>query len=176
MDFWNWLSRTDNFLGILTTVFSGYAAYRLKQQVKRSRELARQSPRIENFQQLLKAHQGVKSSAPVAFCVSLLPNIHSIKNSVQTFLDAQRWKMPIEELNMDGINKAEDIENLVNQLNEKKRYFEDAHFTEIHLFIAGPVQAGTIIGALYDNWIPVKLYHKPTPPPPAVYEYWMPLL
>ena len=84
--------------------------------------------------------------------------------------------MPIEELNMPGLYSAQDLETFVNLLREKKRFIDASRHTEVHLFIAGPVQAGTIIGALYDNWIPVKLYHKPTPPPPSVYEYWMPLL
>jgi hypothetical protein len=131
---------------------------------------------VENFQELIKLHEGVKSSAPVALAISLLRDIHSIKNSVQTFLDAKGWKMPIVELTKDGINTPQDLEDFVNLLHEKKRYFEQTAYTEIHLFIAGPVQAGAIVGALYDNWIPVKLYHKPTPPPPSVYEYWMPLL
>lgn len=84
--------------------------------------------------------------------------------------------MPIEELNMNGINSPKDLEAFVNALREKRRYLEAAGFTELHLFIAGPVQAGTIIGSMYRNWIPVKLYHKPSPAPPQVYEYWMPLI
>jgi hypothetical protein len=163
-------------LGLLTTVFSGYAAFRLKQQSRRLRELARQTPHPENFKELLAAHDGVKSSAPIAIAVSLLPTGGPIRNSIDTFLRAKGWSMPIEEVNMQGLNSAQDLETFVNQLREKKRFIDASSFTEVHLFIAGPVQAGTIIGALYDNWIPVKLYHKPTPPPPSVYEYWMPLL
>lgn len=71
--------------------------------------------------------------------------------------------MPIEELTMDGIKCTTDLEQLVNSLREKRRYFEAIGCTELHLFIQGPVQAGTIIGSLYRNWIPVKLYHRPTP-------------
>lgn len=174
--FWTGFGRLDNFLGVVATIFSAYAAYRLWQQNKRYRELARQSPRVEKFDQLLKLHDGVRSSAPVAFALSLIPSGDSIKGSVEIFLHAQGWKMPIEELNMNGINNAKDLEAFINALREKRRYFEAAGFTELHLFIAGPVQAGTIIGSMYRNWIPVKLYHKPSPAPPQVYEYWMPLI
>jgi hypothetical protein len=173
---WVWLNNIDTILGVLTAIFSGYAAYRLRKQAKQLRELARTAPRIENFQQLRQAHEGVKSSAPVAFALSLIPTSASIKRSVETLLNAKGWRMPVEELNMNGINSPQDLEDFVNKLREKKRYFEASGFTEIHLFLAGPVQPGTLVGALYDNWIPVKLYHKPTPPPPEVYEYWMPLI
>jgi CBASS immunity sensor of nucleotide second messenger signals len=175
MGFWNWFSRLDNVIGVLTAVFSGYAAWKLRQQSKRLRELAERSPKIENIKELIAAHAGVNSSAPVAFAVSLIPSSDSIKNSVQTFLDFKGWKMPIEELNMDGINGIEDLDNFVNRLRVAKRFFDAQNFTEIHLFFAGPVPAGVLIGAMFDNWKSVKLYHKPTPPQPQVYEYWMPL-
>ncbi len=174
--FWSWFGRADNFIGVFTALAAGYTAYRAWQQNKRLRELVKLTPRVENLAELRKVHNGVKSSAPVAFALSLIPAGDSIKSQVETFLRAQGWKMPIEELNMNGLNSPEDIEAFINALREKRRYFEACCFTEIHLFIAGPVQAGTIIGALYRNWIPVKLYHKPTPAPPQVYEYWMPLI
>ena len=173
---WTYFGRLDNVLGIAIVLFSGYTASRLWQQNKRFRELAKRFAPIENFKKLLEAHQGVKSSAPVAFALCLIPTNDSIKSSVETFLASQNWKMPIEELNKDGLNTAEDLESFVTSLREKRRYFEQKGYTEIHLFIAGPVQAGTIIGSLYRNWIPVKLYHKPTPTPPYIYEYWMPLV
>ncbi len=175
MDFWTSFGRADNIIGILTALFSGYAAVKLRQQSKRLRELAERSPRIENIKELNTTHAGVNSSAPVAFAVSLIPNSDSIKNSVQTFLDFKGWKMPIEELNMDGIKNSDDLEDFINRLRVAKRLFDAQNFTEIHLFIAGPVQAGVLVGAMFDNWKSVKLYHKPQTPPPHVYEYWMPL-
>jgi hypothetical protein len=174
--FWSWFGRADNFIGVATALFSGYAAYRLWQQNKRLRELAQQTPRVGNFAEIVKLHSGVKSSAPVAFALSLIPTGDSIKPQVETFLRAQGWKMAVEELNLNGINNAEDLELFINELRKKRRFFEANNFTEIHLFIAGPVQAGTIIGALFRNWVPVKLYHKPSPAPPQIYEYWMPLI
>jgi hypothetical protein len=174
--FWNWFGRADNLVSMATALFSGYAAYRLWQQNKRLRELAKQTPRVENFVEMRKVHDGVKSSAPVAFALSLIPTSETIKSQVETFLRHQGWKMPIEELNLNGINNPEDLEAFINSLREKRRFFEASGFTEIHLFIAGPVQAGTIIGSMFRNWIPVKLYHKRNPAPPQVYEYWMPLL
>lgn len=174
--FWNVLGKADNIFGIATVLFSGYAAYRLRKQSKQIKELVERSPRIEGYESLRSAHEGVKSIAPVAFAISLLKDNEAIRNEVQTFLDAQGWKMPIEELNMDGINSPQDMEEFLNKLAQKRRIFEEKKYTEIHLFIAGPVMAGVLVGAKFDNWIPVKLYHKPRPAPPQIYEYWTPLL
>ena len=148
----------------------------LWRQNRRLRELVKLTPRVENFAELRKVHDGVKSSAPVAFALSLIPVGDSIKSQVETFLRHQGWKIPIEELNLNGINNPEDLEGFINALREKRRFFEASGFTEIHIFIAGPVQAGTIIGSIFRNWIPVKLYHKPNPAPPQVYEFWAPLV
>ncbi len=174
--FWTNFGRLDNLLGIATVIFTGYTAYRLWQQNKRFRELAKRFAPIENFKQLLEVHQGVKSSSPVAFALCLFDKNESIRKSVETFLATQEQNMPIEELNMNGLNGTKDLEDFVTRLREKRRYFEQKGYTEIHLFIAGPVQAGTIIGSLYRNWIPIKLYHRPSPQTPQVYEYWMPLI
>jgi len=174
--FWTWFGRVDNVIGVITAAGVVGSFVILWRQNKRLRELAKQSPRVEKFAEMRALHEGVKSSAPVAFALSLVPASESIKGSVETFLRAQGWKMPVEELNFNGFNDAADLENFVNALREKRRYFEMSGFTEVHLFIQGPVQAGTIIGALFRNWVPVKLYHKPNPTPPQVYEYWMPLM
>ncbi len=73
--------------------------------------------------------------------------------------------MEIEELNMNGINSRDDLEEFLNRLREKKRFFDAQGITELHLFIAAPVQAGVLVGGVFDNWIPVKLYHRPQPVP-----------
>ena len=68
------------------------------------------------------------------------------------------------------------MEELINELRQKRRILTAKQATEIHLFIAAPMAACALVGAALDNWIPVKLYHKPMPAPPSVYEYWMPLM
>lgn len=174
--FWTNFGRVDNFLGVATTIFAAYAAFRLWRQNKQLRDLAKKSLPVENFEQLLSLHQGIKSSNPVAFALLLVPASESIRPSVEQFLKSQGWKMPVEELNMNDINNAKDLEAFVNALREKRRYFETMGCTELHLFIQGPVQAGTIIGSVFRHWIPVKLYHRPSPQTPQIYEYWMPLI
>lgn len=174
--FWTWFGRVDNVMGVAGALF-GIATFMLVwRQERRLRAQLREKAALNNFAELRSQHEGIQSTNPVAFALSLIPTSESIKGSVQVFLRSQKWDMPIEELNLDGLNNTEDLERFLNALREKRRAFDEKGYTEIHLFIAGPVQAGTILGSLFRNWIPVKLYHKPNPAPPQIYEYWMPLL
>ena len=176
MDIWDFLGRTDIVFGLLATIFSGFAALKLRQQSKRLKELAKATPHMENFKEQVNYHAGVKTTNPKAFALSLIPRGESIKEAVKTFLNSQGWKMDVEELNMNGINNKADLEFFINELRKKRRLFDAQCVTELHLFVAGPVMAAALTGAMFDNWIPVKLYQKPQPPPPNVYEYWGPLL
>ena len=178
MDFWEWLSNFGNSIGIITCVASSYAAFRLWNQNRALREFVRQTPPVEGFVDNIKINEGIRSVKPLALAVSLTPQSNSIKSSVDTFLDFKDWKrkVDVEELVMKGINGAEDIERYINLLKQKRSFIEKAGYTDVHLFFSGPVQAGVLAGAFFDNWIPVKLYHKPNPAPPQIYEYWTPLL
>jgi hypothetical protein len=71
---------------------------------------------------------------------------------------------------MDGIN-TENISDYIQKLREVRRG-DLSNATEVRLFIAGPVQAGTIAGAVFDNWVPVLLYGRNG----LKYEYWGPLI
>lgn len=175
--FWNWFGKLDNVLGVVTVIAATYTAWRLRRQAKQIKEMIKGLPPAKNFQDLIQINEGVKSSSPVAFAVCLSDALPSIKTNVRAFLDHKDWKnVPIEELNMDGINGKKGLEDFTNLLRQKKMEFQAAGYTEVHLFINGPVQAGTLIGAAFDNWIPVKLYHKTKSPSPEMYEYWMPLI
>jgi hypothetical protein len=174
MNFWTAAANTASVISMLTFAASSYTAYRLWRQNRQLRELCKTMPPIQDFQELLKRHEGVKSTSPVALALSLTPAANSIKNSVESFFKTQGWSMPIEELNMNGINNRQDIENFLNLLKQKRRFIDEAGYTEVHLFISGPVQAATVVGAFFVHWIPVKLYHKSNVT--QTYEYWMPIV
>jgi len=174
--FWTWFGRVDNVLGLIIVFLSGYTALTLRRQKKRIQQLAKNAPKIENFQTRVKLLNGVQSINPIAFALSLSPDSNSIKPYVQVYLRSKELKMYIVEVTRNGLNGAEDLESFVNELTQKRREFEAAAYTEVHLFINGPVMAGVLVGAAFDNWLPVKLYHKPRTPPPEIYEYWMPLV
>lgn len=175
MNPWDWIGRSSDILGVLTVLFSGYAAYRLWRQNQRFRALARELQQSLDIQQRIQDYEGVQTVKPVALAVSLLPSVPSIKENVNTYLKIHKLKMPVEEIGMLGINDTGDLETLVRMIQNKKIELHSDGFTEVHLFLAGPVAAGVIIGSLLNNWVPVKIYHKPTPSPADVYQYWMPL-
>jgi len=173
---WEYLNKIDVIFGLLAAIFSGFAFSRLQQQKKRLVELAKKTPTMKNFIEAVDFFKGSQTSKPVALALSLTPAVDSIKNSVESYLKSQNMEMDVQEIKMDGINSTEDLENFFELLREKKRVLTAELTTELHLFIMGPVMAGTIAGAMFDNWISVKLYHKPMPQIPEVYEYWMPLM
>lgn len=173
--FFDSFARAMDVLAFFTFLVSAYAAFRLWRLHRQYRELAKKTPPVRNFSERVRVHEGVKSSNPVALAISLKPNSESIKPTVEKFLGDEKMSMPVEEISIDGIDGPEDLESFVNALNARRSFIESAGFTEVHLFIAGPVQAGTLTGAIFSNWIPVKLYHMPREKP-QLYEYWMPLL
>ncbi len=124
---------------------------------------------------MIEESRGVNTPNPVALAVSLIHDTRSIRRDVELFLEKQGWQMPIEEIEMNGLNGKDDFERYVALLRETRRKLSEQGATELHLFFSGPVQAATVLGAIYRNWIPVKLYHKPRGGPAYEYEYWMPL-
>ena len=45
--------------------------------------------------------------------------------------------------------------------------------TEVHLFLSCPLVFATAVGAIFDNWVPVKVYHLNRDS--GTYEFWTPL-
>ncbi len=164
-----------NVIGIIGGI---YGVWMWTKERKRKKELlasSQNAPEVENFKTQIEHHRKVQSPRPYAFALSLIPTSVSIKEDVKEFLQnkGQGWdSMPIKELNFDGL-KPGSIESFINKLRIKRREFEAAGATEIHLFIAGPVQAAVLVGAILDNWKPVMLYQKDRDT--LRYEYWCPL-
>lgn len=174
---WNSLTGLETLFSLLAMIFAGYASLKLWRQNKMLRDRVKSLPKCENFSQQINNYEGIQTLNPVALAICLVPTTPSIKKDVETFLHYQDWgKMDIEELNMNGLNNKEDIQSFINNLREKRNLFDLQGRTEVHLFIQGPVVTGVLTGAIFDNWKPIKLYHKPQPSPPAVYDYWCPLV
>ncbi len=169
--FWNILDKASMLIGIATFVFSIIIWFIVKKQQKRINRLAYTTPPITDYKAMFDSFQAVQTDNPYALCISLLPNTDSIKDQVKGFLIANKIKVKdILEIKMDGIN-TENISEYIQKLREVRRG-DLSNATEVRLFIAGPVQAGTIAGAVFDNWIPVLLYGRNG----LKYEYWGPLI
>lgn len=174
VDTWTMLGRADTIISFATFAASLYAAIKLWKHTRALRSIVSQTPTLADFQELIAKRKGITSPKPVAIAASLIPQQASIANDVKEFLLSENMRMPIEELNMDGINDSHDLEILVNKLRELRRKLDGDGYSEAHLFLSSPVQVGTIFGAAFDNWKSVKLYHKNNRS--HRYEYWMPLV
>ncbi|HSK70433.1 MAG TPA: SAVED domain-containing protein [Pyrinomonadaceae bacterium] len=180
-EFWTWLGRIADSLGTLsmiaTLIFSALTFWMVRRERKMFWEKARkESPGVENFEELLRENEGVNSPKPVALAISLTPNNVSIKPNVRTFLKAQNWKMPIKEIIMNGVNTPAEQKQFVDELILRKREIQARNYTEVHLFINAPMFACILTGSILSKyWLPTKIYHF-LPASQKVYEYKTPLV
>ncbi len=169
---WFWIANISSLLGMLTTLLAGYSAVMLWRQQRRISMQAQALARVENFDQLREYHEGVDSPNPVALALSLTPNAGSIQRSVKAFLGSRQWKMDILEIQREGL-QTKDLRGLIEEFRAKRREIDMQGYTEVHVFFSGPVAAAILFGAIYDNWIPVKIYQKAMTSDD--YAYWSPL-
>ncbi len=170
------VGNSSNIIGIFGAVFSFLVWIKLRMQNKRLIELSRTLPVFEDFNERVNYWSEIRTLNPYAFAVSLLETSASIKGDVERFLKSKghKWeRMPIVELDMHGIG-IDKIEEYLTQLRTKRKELEAKGATEVHLFLAGPVQAATLIGAMFDNWRPVLLYQRNRDT--GNYEFWCPLI
>jgi len=169
---WDLLDKSGTIIGLITFIFSVLIWIKVRQQQKKLKKLVFELSPVKDYTAFYEEFKKTKTTYPAALCISLLVGTDSIKKPVKDFLDANNLKVNIlEEIKMNGIHDKEDIEKYINMLREMRKG-PLSESTEVRLFIAGPVQAGTLAGAVFDNWIPILLYHKG----PIGYEYWGPLL
>ncbi len=171
MNYWDIADKVGILIGIFTFAFSLFTAIIVRKQQTRLRRLVQGTPPIKDYQIMFDSFKTIQTESAYALCISLLPNTDSIKDPVTSFLKANKMNVKNTlEIRMDGIS-PDNISDYIQKLREVRRGpLADA--TEVRLFIAGPVQAGTIAGAVFDNWIPVLLYGRNGPK----YEYWGPLI
>jgi hypothetical protein len=174
---WLGLDRLGILFGILTTALAGYAAYSLRRQEKRYLEHIQTQTAPTDLQGIIEAQKGIHTSRPCVLALALLPGQSTILKDVKTYVKQNGWKISRNayfEITLPGLNSPAELEVYVQRLKDKRNEIEQKGYTEVHLFIAGPVMAGTIAGAILDNWKPVKLHPKNYIT--REYEYWMPLV
>ena len=143
----------------------------VKRQEKKLKELKNNLQYTNEYKILAEEFKESKTEHPMALCISTLRDVDSLKPVVKSYLTQNDIHVKgIEEIKMDGINNEKDVETFIGELQKCKRSAL-SEATEIRLFIAGPVQIGTLTGGILSNWRPVLLYHKGR----VTYEYWGPL-
>lgn len=107
-----------------------------------------------------KALAGVagKTAHPQALALSFGGG--SIKQAVKAYLDTT-YDTPIavEEYEASEIT-AENIHRHEEAVRRLKEEYQSENVTELHLFMKGPVAFAIGIGAIFDNWVSVKIYHS----------------
>jgi hypothetical protein len=178
---WTWFSieKISIIASLLAAIFSFAAWFRLRQNHKRLQEIAKNVPEFTSFKQTVEYYSEINTECPHVLSMSLTHNTNSIRGDVERFLKVKDWFCKVKyeyEINMFGINNLEDLERFVNELRRTRALLQEKNATELLLFIQGPVAAGVIVGSMFDNWIPVKIFHHPSPSPPDGYNYWMPIM
>jgi len=172
--FWTWAGNISSLIGIIGTGFSIAIWFRLKRETKKAIERSQRNVEDESYKEMVEFHSKISSTSPYVFCVSLTERADSIKKDVENYFKNAGEKIEhFEELQFQGLTH-ENFPEFVMSLKKKRRFFQASGATEILLFISGPMQAAVMIGAIFDNWIPVKVYNFN--PNTRKYEYWCPLI
>jgi len=153
--FWLILHRVADLLGVLTTLPMLIAAVLFLHRARR-------------YRQRLQEMEGQTTPRPVALAVSLTGL--DISEQVRAFIAGLGAQWPMR-LYMRGEEISRDtLPTVIQQLVRLKNGLSLEGVTEVHLFYAGPVALGIMLGGLLHNWVPVKVYHLNSLT--GQYEFW----
>jgi hypothetical protein len=68
-------------------------------------------------------------------------------------------QIPVEVYQAEEIT-AENIHKHEEAIRRLKERFQSENVTELHLFMKGPVALALAVGAIFDNWVTIKIYHS----------------
>jgi hypothetical protein len=109
-------------------------------------------------QRLKRYLEGQKSSTtanPIALAVGIGENI---EGHVRRFAETATPPLKLHTYYRTGNLSSLEFYTVLGDLLEIRQQFTDLGVTEVHLFYRGPVTLAAGIGAIFDNWVPVKLY------------------
>ena len=106
--------------------------------------------------QAVKSLQMEYSAAPVALAVGVGQDI---SGAVQKYIAASdKPQMPVHPYVRKGQVPKEEFLMVLQDMLKIKQELTGVGVTEVHLFYMGPVSLAVGIGAVFDNWVPVKVY------------------
>jgi hypothetical protein len=122
--------------------------------------------RARRYRQRLRQLAGVTSERPAAVVVSLSGT--RIRLAVESFCTGFTQPVRLYEVQRPGgLNQAE-FTKVLFELQALKNRLMDEGVSEVHLFLSCPLAVACAIGALFDNWVPVKVYQFNH----GQYEFW----
>ena len=103
----------------------------------------------------LRSRKTTVSERPWALAIGLGSDI---TGSVKEFLKDQGLDIQVESYAREGFISPDDFYPILKDLLRLKDKLTKVGVTEVHLFYKGPVTMAMAIGAVTDNWVPVKVY------------------
>ncbi len=153
--FWPLLSAVADIFGILSAIPMLAAAVLFAQSARRYRQ------RLQEMERQTTPH-------PIALAVSLTGL--DISEQVRAFLVRQGKHWPVRVYRHDEAVDPATLPGVIQQLVRLKNELSLDGVTEVHLFYAGPVALGIMLGGMLHNWAPVKVYHLNSLT--GQYEFW----
>lgn len=137
-----WLSLTANIMQILSFIpFAAGGIFLLYKGLQYSRRL--------------KALASTPSNRPVALAVGLGA---SNAGAVRQQLKDDNLEMEVIPVSREGFVKAAEYPRILRELKEIKNRLSDSGVTEVNIYYQGPVTFAIALGAMFDNWVPAKVY------------------
>jgi hypothetical protein len=155
VQFWSILNRVSDVLGVLTAVPMLAAAVLFLHRARR-------------YRQRLREMEGQTTPRPVALAVSLTGL--DISEQVRAFLNGLGVQWSLRAYTRGEEVSPVTLPVVIQQLARLKNALSLEGVTEVHLFYAGPVALGIMLGGLFHNWVPVKVYHLNSFT--GQYEFW----
>jgi hypothetical protein len=110
----------------------------------------------QRLQRYIRAREQEVTARPWVLTISTPDDI-----SGQVLPKLQSFDLPsdrVETYVHEGKLMPDDFYKVVHDLLKIKDKLTTAGVTEVHLFYKGPVSLAVAIGAVFDNWVPVKIY------------------
>lgn len=142
--FWLWLDRISIVLSYFVVISIG--AFLL--HVLRYRRLRRQIARSAG-----------KTSKPRGLVVSFREPIKvAFQQALQEFYPD--INIPVDEYHSQKDATEKDIHKHLDAMRAFKEQYMNQAVTELHLAIKAPLALAVAIGAIFDNWVTVIVYHN----------------
>ena len=116
--------------------------------------------RARRYKREMQRLRGRETERPAALVLSLSGT--DISPQVQAFLTGLGTPMRLFQLRHEGGVTEGNILGLLGCVLKIKQEMTDASVTEVHLFLGCPVAFAAGVGAVLDNWVPVKVYQLNT--------------
>jgi len=103
----------------------------------------------------LKALAATPTNRPVALAIGLGS---SNEGAVRQQLKDDGIQVDVIPVTHEGFIKSTEYPRLIRELKELKSRLSTSGVTEVNIYYLGPVTFAMALGAMFDNWVPVKVY------------------